>query len=92
MAQNIEEQLKDALKKLMSDRTLSEFLKKEMKATVEYMIHEKGDHGEASDSVNVKIDKGKNKMPCRHPISGQLDIDATENFYDEKIMNRSRNV
>ena len=25
---------------------------------------------------------------CRHPISGQMGIDATENSYDEKIMNR----
>ena len=35
MAQNTEEQLKDALKGLMSDRTLSDFLKKEMKAIIE---------------------------------------------------------
>ena len=26
---------------------------------------------------------------CRHLISGQLDVDVTENSYDEKIMNRS---
>ena len=35
MAHNVEEQLKDALKKLMSDRTPSDFLKKEKKATME---------------------------------------------------------
>ena len=26
---------------------------------------------------------------CRHPISGQLDVDVTENSYDEKPMNKS---
>ena len=35
MAQNTKEQLRDALKKLMSDGTLSDFLKKEMKGTIE---------------------------------------------------------
>ena len=35
MTQNTEEQLKDLLKKLMSDGSLSDFLNKEMKATME---------------------------------------------------------
>ena len=43
MAQNTEEQLKELLKKLMGDGTLSDFLKKEMKAIMEQMIHEKGE-------------------------------------------------
>ena len=47
----------------MSDGTLSEFLKKEMKAIMEQMICEKREHGEASGSVNAKINKGKNKVP-----------------------------
>ena len=62
MAQNMEEQLKDALKKLMSDGTLSNILIKKMKATMKYMICEKGEYGEASGSVNAKIDKGKSKV------------------------------
>ena len=63
VAQNTEEQLKDLLKKLMSDGSLSDFLKKEMKATMEQMICEKGEHVEAYGSVNVKINSGKNKVP-----------------------------
>ena len=47
----------------MSVGTLSDFLKKEMKATMEQMIHEKGEQGEAFGLVNAKIDKGKNKVP-----------------------------
>ena len=31
-----------------------------------------------------------NKGNRRHPISGQLDVDAIENSYDEKPMNKSR--
>ena len=30
---------------------------------MEQMIHEKGEHVEASGSINGKIDKGKNKVP-----------------------------
>ena len=63
MAQNTEEQLKDLLKKLMSDGSLSDFLKKEMKATIEQMIHEKGEQVKAFGSINAKIDKGKSKVP-----------------------------
>ena len=62
VAQNTEEQLKDLLKKLMSDGSLSDFLKKEMKATMEQMICEKGQHAEAFRLVNAKIDKGKDIM------------------------------
>ena len=61
MAQNTEEQLKELLKKLIGDGTLSDFLKKEMKAIMEQMICEKGGQGEVS--VNVRVDKGKNKVP-----------------------------
>ena len=34
-----------------------------MKATIEQMIHQKGEQGEATSSVNTKIDKDKNKVP-----------------------------
>ena len=64
MAQNIEEQLKDLLKKLMSDGTLSDFLKKKMKTIMKQMIREKGEQREAFGSTNAKIDKGKNKVPA----------------------------
>ena len=47
----------------MSDGTLSDFLKKEMKAKMKQMIREKGEQIEASKSVNAKIDRGKNKIP-----------------------------
>ena len=63
MAQNTKEQLKDLLKKLMSDRSLSDFLKKEIKGIMEQMIREKKEYVEASRSVNEKIDGGKNKVP-----------------------------
>ena len=45
----------------MGDGTLSDFLKKEMKATMEQMISEKGEQGEAL--ANARVDKGKNKVP-----------------------------
>ena len=61
MAQNTEEQLKELLKKLMGDETLSDFLKKKMRATMEQLIHEKREQGEAS--ANARVDKGKNKVP-----------------------------
>ena len=47
----------------MSDGTLFDFLKKEMNTTTEHMIREKGEYGEASKIVNVKIDRGKSKEP-----------------------------
>ena len=47
----------------MSDRPLFDFLKKEIKATMEYMISEKEKQVEAFGSVNVKIDRGKGTMP-----------------------------
>ena len=34
-----------------------------MKAIIKWMIREKGEQGEASGSVNAKINKGKNKVP-----------------------------
>ena len=47
----------------MSDGSLSDFLKKEMKATMKKMICEKGEQVEVFGSVNTKIDRGKNKVP-----------------------------
>ena len=47
----------------MSDGSLSDFLKKEMKATMEQMIREKQEQVEAFGSVKAKIDRGKNKVP-----------------------------
>ena len=46
----------------MSDRSLSDFLKKEIKATMEHMIRDKWEQGEAS--ANTRVYKGKNKVPA----------------------------
>ena len=39
---------------------------------------------------NLSSKQRQREGNCRHPISGQLDVDATKNSYDEKITNRFR--
>ena len=57
LALYMEENLKNALKNMVSDGTLSKFLWNEMRTTIEQLLHSKEVHGEASGSMNAWIDK-----------------------------------